>query len=359
MSFGVYDRDSPKAEYLGCMTANGLLVATHDLCWLHDPGPGHPENKFRLTAVKSGLTAAGLDDAIVWIEAPAADRSSIDAVHDRYLYDRLDQLAEAGGGAIDPDTTVSADSASAAHRAAGAGLELIKRLRAGEGEAGWSIVRPPGHHATTERQMGFCLFNNVAVAARHLADHGERVMIVDVDAHHGNGTQDIFYADPDVLFVSFHQFPWYPFTGRPDETGAGAGEGTTVNIAMPAGATGDNFRLAFNSVVQPVAERFKPTWVLVSAGFDGHRRDPLADLGLTSADYADMIDAILDLVPPGRRLLFLEGGYDYDALADTAGAVAAKMLSVPYRPEEPSSGGPGAEHVEVARAIQMKGPLLG
>ncbi len=336
------------------MAVDGLLVATHDLCWLHDPGPGHPENQHRLTAVRRGLTAAGLDEAIGWIEAPVADRAAIDAVHDSYLYDRLDQLSKSGGGAIDPDTTVSAESSDAARRAAGAGLELIRRLQAGEAAAGWSVVRPPGHHATTDRQMGFCLFNNIAVAARSLADMGERVMIVDVDAHHGNGTQDVFYADPDVLFVSFHQFPWYPFTGRPDELGEGAGVGATVNIPMPAGATGDTYRLAFNTVVVPAAERFEPTWILVSAGFDGHRNDPLTDLGLTSADYADLVDAILDLVPAGRRLLFLEGGYDYEALAHTAGAVAAKMLDVDYRPEDPTSGGPGAEHVEIVRTIQFE-----
>ncbi len=340
--------------YGGGMSAKGLLVATHDLCWLHDPGPGHPENQHRLTAVRRGITEAGLDEAIEWIEAPPADRAAIDAVHDRYLYDRLDQLAEAGGGAIDPDTTVSADSAAAAHRAAGAGLALIEELDAGRGAAGWSVVRPPGHHATADRQMGFCLFNNIAVAARHLADRGQRVMIVDVDAHHGNGTQDIFYLDPDVLFVSFHQFPWYPFTGRPDEIGEGPGRGRTVNIAMPAGATGDHYRRAFTTVVEPVAQRFQPTWVLVSAGFDGHRRDPLTDLGLTSVDYSDLIEAICDLVPAGRRLLFLEGGYDYEALAATAGAVAAAMLDVNYRPEDPSRGGPGAEHVEVAQAIHAQ-----
>ncbi|MDH3293583.1 MAG: histone deacetylase [Acidimicrobiia bacterium] len=336
------------------MAVDGLLVATHDQCWLHDPGPGHPENRFRLDAVKRGLTEAGLDEAIGWVEAPVADRAAIDSVHDPHLYDRLDQLAKAGGGAIDPDTTVNAHSASAAKRAAGAGLELIRRLEAGEAAAGWSVVRPPGHHATPDRQMGFCLFNNIAVAARSLTKRGERVMIVDVDAHHGNGTQEVFYEDPDVLFVSFHQFPWYPFTGRPDEIGEGAGRGTTVNIPMPAGATGDNYRLAFNQVVVPVAERFAPTWVLVSAGFDGHRDDPLTTLGLTSVDYADLIDAVIDLVPPGRRLLFLEGGYNYEALANTAGSVVAKMLGVHYRPEKPTSGGPGAEHVELVRSIQFE-----
>jgi acetoin utilization deacetylase AcuC-like enzyme len=333
---------------------SGLIIATHDLCWLHDPGPGHPENAHRLTAVRRGLTDAGLDEAITWVEAPEADRAAIDAVHHHYLFDRLEQLVGAGGGAIDPDTTVSADSGAAALRAAGAGLELIDQLKRGEASAGWSVVRPPGHHATPDRQMGFCLFNNIAIAARSLASEGERVLIVDVDAHHGNGTQDAFYRDPNVMFVSFHQFPWYPFTGRPDETGEGEGRGTTVNIALPAGATGDTYRHAFNTVVVPKVEAFAPTWVLVSAGFDGHRRDPLTDLGLTSVDYADLIDAILDLVPPGRRLLFLEGGYDYQALAHTAGAVAARMLGESFRPEDPTSGGPGEEHVEMVRAIHER-----
>ncbi len=332
-------------------SSGGLLLATHDLCWLHDPGPGHPENPHRLTAVRKGFTAAGLDEAIDALDAPEADRGPIDAVHTAYLYDRLEQLSAAGGGAIDPDTTVSADSSAAARRAAGAGLALIDRLKAGDADVGWSVVRPPGHHATADRQMGFCLFNNIAVAARSLADSGERVMIVDVDAHHGNGTQDIFYRDPNVMFVSIHQFPWYPFTGRPDEVGEGEGLGTTVNIPMPAGATADVYREAFNTVVEPAAARFGPTWVLVSAGFDGHRRDPLTDLGLTSVDYADLIAAVVDLVPAGRRLLFLEGGYDYEALSDTAGAVAAKMLDVDFRPEESSSGGPGSDHVAMVRDI--------
>lgn len=333
------------------VSRESLLLATHDLCWLHDPGPGHPENAHRLTAVRKGLTAAGLDEAIEVLEAPEADRGPIDAVHKAYLYDRLEQLSAAGGGAIDPDTSVSGDSSAAARRAAGAGLALIERLKAGDAAAGWSVVRPPGHHATTDTQMGFCLFNNIAVAARSLAATGERVMIVDVDAHHGNGTQEIFYRDPNVMFVSFHQFPWYPFTGRPDEVGEGAGLGYTVNIAMPAGATADVYRDAFTTVVEPAASRFGPTWILVSAGFDGHRRDPLTDLGLTSVDYADLIAEIVNLVPAGRRLLFLEGGYDYEALADTAGAVAAKMLGVDYRPEESSSGGPGADHVAMVRDI--------
>lgn len=332
-------------------TSAGLLIATHDLCWLHDPGPGHPESSMRLTAVRDGLNRAEVADGIAWVEAPDVSRELLERVHPGSLIDSLAQLSNAGGGAIDPDTTVSSDSSAAASKAAGAGLDLIDRLDGGEADVGWSVVRPPGHHASSDRQMGFCLFNNIAVTARTLADRGDRVVIVDVDAHHGNGTQNIFYDDPDVLFVSFHQFPWYPGTGAPEEVGTGAGVGTTVNVALPAGATGDTYRTAFESVVVPIVERFGPTWVLVSAGFDGHRADPLTDLGLTSADYADLIGEVLQLAPAGRRLLFLEGGYDRQALGDCAGAVAARILDVSYRPESLSTGGPGEEHIERVRRI--------
>lgn len=331
-----------------------LLVATHDLCWLHDPGPGHPESAFRLTAVRDGLSVPELEDAITWVEAPPASRELIERVHPPGLINRLERLSDAGGGAIDADTGVSADSAAAAVRAAGAGLDLVDRLDRGEADVGWSVVRPPGHHATRETQMGFCLLNNVAVTARALADRGERVVIVDVDAHHGNGTQDVFYDEPNVLFISFHQYPFYPGTGHPREVGEGQAQGATVNLAMPEGATGEVYRHAIDTVVHPIVERFAPTWVLISAGFDGHRADPLTDLGLTSADLADMIGEILTFAPPGRRLLFLEGGYDLRALADSAGAVAATITGREFRPETPSSGGPGEGHVELARKIHLE-----
>ncbi len=338
--------------------SSGLIIATHEVCELHNPGAGHPESAQRLVAVRRGLEAAKLGEALRWVEAPLVDRTKIDRVHNPYLYDRLQELASAGGGAIDADTTVSSESAEAASRAAGAGLDLIDRLRAGEADVGWSVVRPPGHHATAERQMGFCLFNNIAVAAQSLADEGERVVIVDVDAHHGNGTQDIFYQNPDVLFVSFHQFPWYPYTGRPDETGDGEGSGSTVNIAVPASTGGVTYRAAFDTVVLPIIEAFAPTWVLVSAGFDGHRADPLTNLGLTSADYADLVSQIVEIVPPGHRLVFLEGGYDLQALADSAGAVAAALVGEEFRPEAASERAhvddtQAAEYVDLARRAHL------
>ena len=335
----------------------GLLLATHDQCFRHEPGQGHPERPERLRAVLDGIAAAGLDEAITWIEAPLAERAELERVHPPFVLDRLAALADEGGGSIDPDTWLSAGSWEAARRAAGAGLELVRRLQAGEGTVGWSVVRPPGHHATARRQMGFCLVNNVSVAAAVLADAGERVAIVDIDAHHGNGTQDIFWEDPRVLYVSLHQYPWYPYTGRPDEIGAGEGRWTTVNIPLPAGATGEVVRRAFDEVIGPVVRRHQTTWLLISAGFDGHRADPITDLGLSAADYADLVSDLLSLVPPGRRLLFLEGGYDLEALRHCSGAVAAATVDVTYRPELPTAGGPGADHVELARGIHLEGAL--
>lgn len=336
---------------------SGLLISTHELCWHHDPGPGHPERPARLTAVRRGIEQAGVAEGVTWVEAPPAERAELEAVHANGLLARLDELDRLGGGEIDGDTWTSAHSLEAAFRAAGAGLDLISRLERGEGATGWSVVRPPGHHATPTRSMGFCLMNNVAVAARHLAARGEKVAIVDIDAHHGNGTQEVFYEDPNVLFISYHQFPLYPHTGWPHEMGAGAGVGTTVNIAVPAGTTGDVYRFGIETVVGPVLERFGASWLLVSVGFDAHRADPITDLGLTSGDYADIVADLLAFGRPGRRLLFLEGGYDLQALVDSAGAVAATAMGAAFRPEAPSSGGPGAAAVETARQIHLEGRL--
>src|SRR5439155_14320787 len=235
------------------------------------------------------------------------------------------------------DTSASRGSWLAAQLGAGAGLDAITRLDAGEADAAFCAVRPPGHHATPRRPMGFCLLNNIAIAAAALADRGEKVLIVDWDAHHGNGTQDAFYADGRVVYVSMHEYPLYPGTGRLDETGLGAGAGATVNLPFPAGATGDTYRAAIDEVVVPIAERFSPTWVLLSAGFDGHRADPLTGLGLSAGDYGELTRRVVELVPAGRRLVFLEGGYDLDALAASAGACVAALAGESRQPEPPTS----------------------
>jgi acetoin utilization deacetylase AcuC-like enzyme len=334
-----------------------VLYATHERFLEHDTGYGHPERPARLEAVEAGIDAAGLREALVRVVPVAASADDLARVHPVAYQRALAEFCAAGGGYLDGDTHVGRASWDAALLAAGAGLELVRRLDAGEGEVGFCAVRPPGHHALASRAMGFCLFNNVAVAAATLADRGERVLVVDYDAHHGNGTQDLFWADPRVFYVSMHEWPNYPGTGRIDDAGAGPGLGATLNFPFPAGTTGDVYRQAVDEVLVPEVAAFAPTWLLVSAGFDAHRRDPLTDLGLTAGDYADLTATLVELVPPGRRLLFLEGGYDLEALASCTGSVLSVLVDGgAHRPEPASSGGPGASVChQVAERLSRRG----
>jgi acetoin utilization deacetylase AcuC-like enzyme len=332
-----------------------LLYATHPHFVEHDTGPGHPERPERLRAVDRGIDRAGLREAMVPVAAPPAGLADLELVHSSSYLAALEGFAASGGGYVDADTHVGTESWSAALLAAGAGLEVIRRLDAGEAPAGFCAVRPPGHHAVATQAMGFCLINNVAVAAAHLAARGERVAIVDYDAHHGNGTQDAFWTDPRVFYASFHEWPNYPGTGRIDEVGAGAGRGTTLNLPFPSRTTGDVYARAMDDVVLPALTEFGPTWVLISAGFDAHRQDPLTNLGLTSGDYADLTTSLTALVPAGRRLLFLEGGYDLDALSSCTGAVMSALVDDgAYRPERATSGGPGEEVCAAALKIRTQ-----
>ena len=328
-----------------------LLIADDPIFREHDPGPGHPERIARLDAVGDGVRAAGAEDALVCLDPRDATRDELEAVHAPALLDRLEALSAGGGGSIEPDTVTSEGSWRAAVRAAGAGLAAVDALAEQRGEAAFLALRPPGHHATRHKAMGFCLLNNVAVAAASLADRGERVVVVDYDAHHGNGTQDIFWCDPRVLYVSLHEWPLYPGSGRLDETGDDAGAGTTCNFPLPAGATGDVYLRAFDEVIDPVVERFAPGWVLVSAGFDAHRADPLTGLALSAGDYAALVERAMALAPrPGRIAVFLEGGYDLDAVRDCASATVAVLAGADLpAPEAPTAGGPGAAVVDAAR----------
>ena len=190
----------------------------------------------------------------------------------------------------------------------------------------------------------------VAVAAASLAERGERVVIVDFDAHHGNGTQDAFYSDPRVLYVSLHQWPLYPGTGRFDETGDGLGLGTTLNVPMPPAATGDVYLAAIDQLVTPVVQQFRPTWLILSAGFDGHQADPITDLGLSAGDFGMIVHKLLEYAPPGRRLVMLEGGYDLDALQHSTAATLAELMGREFHPEAPTAGGPGHGVLERVRA---------
>jgi acetoin utilization deacetylase AcuC-like enzyme len=344
-----------------------VLFATHSRYLEHLAGPRHPERPERLDAVLEGVRLADLGEAISPLEPRPAERTDLERVHPSWYLERMETMCLGGGGRLDPDTYASPASFEAARLAAGAGLTAVAALRSGLGDSAFCAVRPPGHHASATESMGFCMISNVAVVAASLADEGERVMVFDYDAHHGNGTQAVFYGDPRVLFVSYHQWPLYPGTGRVVETGVDAGAGTTLNIPLPAGATGDVYLRAFDEVVAPVAERFAPTWVIVSAGFDAHRDDPLTDMGLAAGDYGPLTGRALALVPAGRRLVMLEGGYDLDALTKCSTEVIRQLAgtAVPGGAgrsydvsESPTSAGPGSAAVDaVADHWQQQGWL--
>ena len=337
------------------MAGVAVLLGTHPDFSEHVASRRHPESPVRLDAVLRGIQTSPAADAVVAFAPEPASRSDLERVHPAELLDQLEAFCAAGGGDIDADTSATEPSWDAAVRAAGAGVDAAARLERGEGDAAFLALRPPGHHALPRRPMGFCLLNNIAVTAAHLAERGEQVLIVDWDAHHGNGTQDIFYEDPRVLYVSMHQWPLYPGTGRMEERGSGVGMGATFNIPMPAHADGDAYRAALDEVVTPLAEAFAPTWVLVSAGFDAHRADPLTDLDLTAGDYVDLTARVIRLAPAGRRIAFLEGGYDLDALALCGGVTVAALAGEEWRPEAPSTGGVGHEVVAAAKAALTLG----
>jgi acetoin utilization deacetylase AcuC-like enzyme len=331
-----------------------VLLLTHERYLDHDLGRGHPERPDRLRSVLAGIEAAGLSDGIERAVPRPATTAELERVHDEALVAMIARVGAEGGGWLDADTAMNAASFDAALLAAGAGLTAVDALDAGAVDSAFCAVRPPGHHATPTRSMGFCLFNNVAVTAAALAERGERVLIVDYDAHHGNGTQDVFWNDRRVAYASFHQYPLYPGSGGLREVGAGAGRGTTINLPLPAGATGDAFRAGVDEVLAPFAATFDPTWLLISAGFDAHRADPITDLGLSAGDYADLTAALLELAPPGRRLVFLEGGYDLDALASSSAACVAAMLGQRLVPEAPTAGGPGREAIAAAALVRAE-----
>src|SRR3954470_2788818 len=242
-----------------------VLLSTSERYLDHDAGRGHPERPARLGAVLRGAEAAGLDDELVRAPPRRATREELEALHPPQFLDALERFCLQGGGNIDPDTAAVTESWHAAVLAARAGPDAVERLDAGEADAAVLALRPPGHHATPTRAMGFCPLNNVPVTAAVLAARGERVVIVDWDAHHGNGTQDAFYEDDRVLYVSFHEHPLYPFTGRLRESGHGRGLGSTINVPLPEGTTGDVYLRAMDLVVTPAVEAFAPTWVLLSA----------------------------------------------------------------------------------------------
>jgi acetoin utilization deacetylase AcuC-like enzyme len=310
------------------MEASRALWLRHDDSFAHDV-PGHPERPARIRALEAEMSAHDWFGA-VREDAPSASRSDLERVHPASYVDSIEALSARGGGAIDADTFAVPGTWQAALRAAGGAARLVDALLGGEVATGVSALRPPGHHAEAARAMGFCFFNNVAVAARRAtASHGlSRVMIVDWDVHHGNGTNDIFHADADVLFLSIHESPLYPGTGPESDVGSGDGEGYTVNLPVPGGSGDAVYRSLIEHVACGLIRSWEPQLVLVSAGFDAHRNDPLATCRVSEAGYAGMT-ASLRRASDGvgaPMALVLEGGYDLGALSDSMAALMPVLV---------------------------------
>ncbi len=303
-----------------------MLVFTHPSCLQHDPGPDHPESPRRLQGVLDALHAA-FADRLDWRQAPSAKRGDLARVHDDSLLELVLQPQTAALRQIDMDTRTSPGSATAALHAAGAGVAAVDAVMLGTDPLAFCAVRPPGHHATASTAMGFCLLNNIAVAAAHARDrHGlERIAVVDFDVHHGNGTQDIFQLDPRVAYYSTHQAGLFPHSGLRRDRGAG----NLMNILLPPGSGSLRFRNVWIEEMLPAIDDFRPQLLLVSAGFDAHLRDPQADLMLETEDFAWItaeLHALARRHAAGRLVSMLEGGYDPQALADCCVAHVGTLL---------------------------------
>ena len=292
----------------------------YDPIYLEHDLPSHPENARRLQRILEVLQGEGLLERLMLLEPRPATIEELERVHTPELITRVRQMAQSGGGNLNPDTYVAPRSYDAALMAAGGLVRALEVVLAGEIDNGFALVRPPGHHATPSQALGFCLFNNVAVAVRAAlaAGQAKRIFIVDFDVHHGNGTEAIFAGDPAVFYVSTHQYPFYPGTGHWSETGSGAGEGTVLDVPLSPGVGDAGYAQIFSELVWPLAQRFDPDLILVSAGYDAHWNDPLAQMNLSLSGYAWLGRELVDMAAQfcdGRIVFTLEGGYQLDVLA--------------------------------------------
>jgi acetoin utilization deacetylase AcuC-like enzyme len=296
----------------------------------HDTGE-HVENPRRLVEAMSYLKETGIKEKLTCLPARPASLEELEVIHTPEYISYVKSKAEKGGGWLDPDTVMSPKSYEAALYATGGVLAAVEAVMKGEVDNAFALVRPPGHHAIRDRAMGFCIFNNVAIAAKFALSKFSlnHILIADFDVHHGNGTQDAFYADPQVLYFSTHQYPFYPGTGWMDETGTGEGEGSTVNFPMAAGWGDEEYLRAFNEVLVPVGRRFQPQLILVSAGFDAHWADQLAMMHVSITGFAQMAMILKELaieLCQGRLVFTLEGGYNLQVVASSIKAIFDVLL---------------------------------
>ncbi len=336
---------------------------TYDPFNLQHTFPRHPEHAGRLAGTWNLLEADGILERLLRVESRPAPLDAITAVHTARYVEQLEQMAARGGGKVDPDTYVVEATWQASLLAAGGLLAVTDAVLTGQAQNGFALVRPPGHHARPHTGMGFCLFGNVAVAARYAQKtYGlERVLIVDFDVHHGNGSQEMFWDDPSVLVFNTHQYPFYPGSGALDETGAGPGAGFTVNLPFPPGVGDAGYLAAFRQVLAPVARRFRPALILLSAGFDAHWMDPLANERLSISGFGGLVGELMALAAElcgGRLVATLEGGYNLEVLPHCVLTTLRTLSADPAGLSDPFGPPPGQE-TDISELLGAAGRLHG